>query len=143
MMQNAVITIKGTQTADGDSDTVELVTRGRFGRRDGDWLLCYEENESSGMNGVQTQIHVRQDGTVTVKRSGAAESRLVIAKGQKNICFYPAPQGSLALEVFGESVENGLTETGGRLFVRYTLSSEGRQISWNTVEIRAVRQEEP
>ncbi|MBR7071277.1 MAG: DUF1934 domain-containing protein [Clostridia bacterium] len=142
MMYDAVFTIIGTQMMDGERDTIESVTVGRFGERNGEWLLCYEEPESFGMAGVQTKIYVKQDGTVSVLRDGAAASRLVIQQGKKNICFYPAPQGQLALETVGETVENRLNETGGRFFAGYILASQGRLLSQNTIEIRVARQED-
>lgn len=142
MMKQAIFTIKGTQRVDGDCDTVEFVTQGRIGRRGEELLLSYEEGQGSGFEGVKTHLHVRSDGTLTVKRSGAVESTLIIQKNQKNISFYPAPQGVLALEIFGESVEHKLNEKGGRLSATYTLSNEGRLISRNTIEIDVTVQEE-
>ncbi len=142
MMKAAIFKILGTQTIDSDSDTVELVTRGKIGRKGEELLLCYEENEASGMAGAKTYLHVRSNGTLSVKRSGAVESNLIIEKNKKNISFYPAPQGAIVLEVYGESVENELNEQGGRLTATYTLSSEGQLVSRNTIQIDVTIQEE-
>ena len=58
-MTDVWISITGTQSADGESDTVELTTAGRLEQEEDGLLLTYRESESTGMEGVVTSLRVR------------------------------------------------------------------------------------
>lgn len=60
-MTDVWISITGTQSADGESDTVELTTAGRLEQEEDGLLLTYRESESTGMEGVVTSLRVRED----------------------------------------------------------------------------------
>ncbi len=133
-MKNVIIDIKGTQGIDGDSDTVELSTLGTLSEKDGKFLISYEENKTVKNESVKTLVKT-EDGRVTMIRSGALDSRLIIEKGRRNTCFYSVPQGELVLGIFGEEIENKLNENGGKLTMSYTIDIENSLVSKNTVEI--------
>ncbi len=133
-MKNVIIDIKGTQGIDGDSDTVELSTLGTLSEKDGKFLISYEENKTVKNESVKTLVKT-EDGRVTMIRSGALDSRLIIEKGRRNTCFYSVPQGELVLGIFGEEIENNLNENGGKLLMSYTIDIENSLVSKNTVEI--------
>ena len=64
-MTDVWISITGTQSADGESDTVELTTAGRLEQEEDGLLLTYRESESTGMEGVVTSLRVREDEAVS------------------------------------------------------------------------------
>lgn len=133
-MKNVIIDIKGTQGIDDDSDIVELSTLGTLSEKDGKFLITYEENKTVKDETVKTLVKT-EEGKVTMIRSGALDSRLIIEKGRRNTCFYSVPQGELVLGIFGEEIENHLTENGGKLKMSYTIDIENSLLSKNTVEI--------
>ena len=133
-MKNVIIDIKGTQGIDGDSDIVELSTLGTLSEKDGKFLITYEENKTVKNESVKTLVKTEDD-RVTMIRSGALDSRLIIEKGRRNTCFYSVPQGELVLGIFGEEIENNLNENGGKLTMSYTIDIENSLVSKNTVEI--------
>ena len=47
-----MITIKGTQFADDEQDSVELTTVGRLYRRGEAYYICYNESEATGFDGA-------------------------------------------------------------------------------------------
>ena len=57
-----MITIKGTQFADNEQDSVELTTVGRLYRRGEAYYICYNESEATGFDGAKTTLKV--EGTV-------------------------------------------------------------------------------
>ncbi len=133
-MKQVIIDIKGTQGIDGDSDVIELSTLGTLSEKDGKFLITYEENKTIKDQTVKTLVKT-EDGKVTMIRTGGIDSRLIIEKGRRNTCFYSVPQGELVLGVFGEEIENNLSENGGRLSMSYTIDIENSLLSKNTVEI--------
>ncbi|MBQ2237466.1 MAG: DUF1934 domain-containing protein [Clostridia bacterium] len=135
MIKDVLISIKGIQGIDGDTDTIEFKTTGRYGVKNGGYYMSYEENELMGAKGIKTILHVKEDDTVVLQRSGAMQSRLIVQKGKRNACFYSTPQGELMIGIFGENVENSLKENGGRLSMCYTIDSNLQLISRNEVEI--------
>lgn len=133
-MKDVIINIKGTQTDDKDSDVIEFTTLGKFGERDGKYMVVYEENQTLEGALVKTTLKT-ENNRIVMNRSGAIDSKLVIEKGRRNRCFYSIPQGELVLGIFGESIVNNLNKNGGDLSMCYTIDIDNGLISRNTVEI--------
>lgn len=134
-MKDVLIYIKGVQGLDGDTDTIELTTAGKYGLKNGSHYISYDDSEMLGVKNVKTVVHVKSDNTVVLQRSGGMQSRLVIKHGERNSCHYSTVQGNLVLGIFGESVENRLLDSEKTLKMTYTIDSNSRLISRNVVEI--------
>ncbi len=136
MIKDVLISIKGVQGIDDETDTVEFITDGRFGIKDGNYFISYDE---SGMleNGetVKTQIHIKSENKVLLKRSGSVNTRMLIEKGNRNSAFYSTPVGELSIGIFGETVDFNLNENGGEIKLKYTIDSDLRLVSRNSVDI--------
>ncbi len=137
MEENYLITIKGTMEQSGQSDSVELITRGSFVRREHSFYIVYRETEATGYAGCTTTVRVTEDSRmVSMTRFGKVPSQLVIEKGTRHLCHYETGYGSVSLGVSADVIEHALTETGGRLQFSYTLDSAGEAfISRNLVDI--------
>ncbi len=133
-MKDVIINIKGTQSNDTDSDVIEFTTLGKFGERDGKYMVVYEENQTLEGALIKTTLKT-EDNRIVMNRSGAIDSKLVIEKGRRNRCFYSIPQGELVLGIFGESITNKLNKNGGELSMCYTIDIDNGFLSRNTVEI--------
>lgn len=133
-MKDVIINIKGTQSNDTDSDVIEFTTLGKFGERDGKYMVVYEENQTLEGALIKTTLKT-EDNRIVMNRSGAIDSKLVIEKGRRNRCFYSIPQGELVLGIFGESIINKLNKNGGELSMCYTIDIDNGFLSRNTVEI--------
>lgn len=72
MKKDAMISIKGIQRVDGEQEVVELLTCGRFYRRNNSYWLSYQESEATGFEGHRTTLHVEPN-RVTMQRSGPAQ----------------------------------------------------------------------
>lgn len=134
-MRDVLIYIKGIQGLDGDTDTIELATAGKYGLKNGIHYISYDDSEMLGVKNVKTVVHVKSDNTVILQRSGGMQSRLVIKQGERISCFYGTAQGDVMLGIFGEAVENKLLESEKTLKMSYTIDSNSRLISRNVVEI--------
>ncbi len=134
-MRDVLLDIKGTQSTDGDLNEIELTTVGSLAFKNGKYYVIYNENDvDSGLN-VKTTLKAEGNDKITLIRSGAVDSRLVIEKGQRSKCFYSAGVGQLVLGVFGEEIVNCLNENGGSLSMTYTIDVENNLLSTNKVEI--------
>ncbi len=136
MIKDVIIDIKGVQGLDGNTDTIEFSTDGRFGFKDGEYYISYDEGQLFD-NGdrVKTQLFIKPDDTVLLQRSGALKSKMLIEKGKRNTCFYSTAAGDLVIGIFGEALDYGLTEKGGKISLKYTIDSDLRVISRNSVNI--------
>ena len=137
MEENYLITIKGTMEQDGERESVELMTRGKFVQRNGAFYIVYEETEATGYAGCTTTVKATADAReVVMTRFGKVPSQLVIEKGVRHICHYETGFGSVSLGVAADVIELDLTDAGGRLQFSYTLDSGGENfISRNLVDI--------
>ena len=126
LKKDVLITLKGTQYADGDSDSVELTTVGQLYRRNGVYYLCYEESEATGFQGAKTTLKVEGSRRVTMRRTGERmRSQLIIEKGERHQCCYDTGYGTMTLGI------SKIDDNGGRLSVRYTLDINAVQASEN------------
>ncbi|MDD3193129.1 MAG: DUF1934 domain-containing protein [Oscillospiraceae bacterium] len=122
MKKDVMITIKGTQLADEEQDSVELTTVGLLYRRNGAYYICYDESAATGFEGAKTTLKVEGDHRVTMRRTGEnMRSQLIIEKGERHQCFYDTGYGTLMLGISGDEIIARLNDNGGHLQVRYTL----------------------
>ena len=124
MQENFLITIKGTMEQRGDSDTVELMTRGSLVHKEGAYYIVYKETEATGYEGCTTTVKVAEDARkVSMLRYGKVPSQLIVEKGTRHLCHYETGYGAISLGVAADVIEHELTEEGGKLKFSSTLDS--------------------
>ncbi len=132
-MTDVIIKIKSTQGLGSEKEKIELDTLGKIQIKDNEAILSYDESELFGAK-VETFLKIGTD-TAVMERTGDYKSKLVIKKGERNNCYYNTPHGDLVIGIFGEEIKSRLTENGGEIYLGYTLDSNLKPISKNTVEI--------
>lgn len=136
MKREVLITLRGTQRAGQEPpETLELVTRGTMTGRNGKFAISYEETELTGTAGVTSTFLVFHPQRVVLTREGAIHSRMVFVKGEKDQSLYDLGFGSLLLSIYTWDIQTELTETGGRLFIDYSVEVEQSETTRNTYEI--------
>ena len=135
MKENYLINIEGTIEQDGEADTISMMVRGDFARRNGNFFIRYKETENNGFEGNITTVKVEDDQKVSMLRHGATPSQLVIERGRRHVCHYESHIGSLSLGVAADEIENQLTEAGGNLLFSYTLDTGNSHLSHNQIKI--------
>ena len=68
-------------------------------------------------------------------RTGSMTGILTVEKGRRHTCLYNTPYGTFMVGVYGEAVEVSLDETGGKIYLRYTLDVNSGMLSRNIMEI--------
>ena len=139
-MREVTFDIKGTQEIDGKSDVMEFVSVGKYDVSEKEIVLEYDEGVSFGINGVTTRLSLRDDGIVTLERNGGKFGNLVIENGKRHLCQYRTEYGDIMIGIFGESVVNNLTPSGGNLSLQYSIDINAELLSKNKVEI-SIREE--
>ncbi len=135
-MKRVKIWIKGTQTVNGDSEEIELISDGTLRRADGGFKICYSDGELQGYSQkVNTELFVSNQNRAILSRTGAISSKLIIKEGERNNCFYNTAAGELVIGIYGEKVSYRLTENGGTVSLAYTIDQNMKEISKNKVNI--------
>jgi uncharacterized beta-barrel protein YwiB (DUF1934 family) len=121
MSQNVIINVKGIQTdIDNDSNTLELITEGKYYQKGNNYYITYKESEVTGMVGTTTTLKVG-DGIVSLMRFGKVNSQFVFQKGQKHISSYETEFGNFTIGVFANNVDININDAGGEIRVGYQI----------------------
>ena len=133
MENNVFISIKGTQTADGDKNIVEYKTEGSLEIKGGAYLLSYIEPDEDGRD-IETVIRLADD-SVAIKRSGAMGQTMLLRKGERHICQYTTLFGEMLLGVNTHSLKYKMSEAGGHISVKYDLEFNSSLLSENSLSV--------
>ena len=101
-MSQVMLKIVGTQASlDGESNTIEMMTEGKYYVKNGSIYLVYDESELSGMEGSTTTVKIDddKDRKVMMKRFGSNESKLIFEKGIRHKSTYRTMYGDMDMEV--------------------------------------------
>lgn len=139
MKREAVLSLRGTQTYDGqEPDVIELVTDGTMEFRDGGWDISYEESELTGLAGVTTTFRV-EPGQVILTRTGNLRSRMVFRQGVPHDSLYQMPFGAMLITVCARHLFFDIVPDGGVIDLVYSIEiehSEAGQVDYH-LDIRA------
>ncbi len=138
-MKRVVIKIRGTQGLGDDKDIIEFATEGTLRQIGDDFVLCYFDGAVIENERIKTKLTASGQKSVTLERTGAINSKLYIENGVRNSCFYSVPEGNLTLGIYGKEIKNTLNENGGEIKMVYTLDTDLKLISENSVEISVLR----
>ena len=133
--KDVLITIKGTQKVGNEKDVIEMMTTGRFYRKNQLYYISSEETEATGSEGCRTTLKVGPHDKVTMTRFGPSRSQLIVEQGVRHQCQYDTGYGSMTIGVMGNHFDSTLSEQGGHLSFGYTLDIEATVATENTVSI--------
>lgn len=131
MSKKVIINVKGTQKyEDRESDAMELVTEGKYYKKDDAFFITYKESEVTGMEGTTTTLKV-SEGTVTLMRFGSVNSHFIFERGQKHLSYYETPHGTFTIGVLANNVNINIDDDGGEIFVGYELEVDNNKTGSN------------
>ncbi len=139
MNEDFMIKIEGTQKTPEDENSVTLMTKGSYQKKNGNYFITYKETAATGYEGSTTTVKVDTVGIVTMIRFGKANSQLSIESGKRHICHYETGFGAISLGISGNNIINTLDDEGGRLLFCYEVDVNSNNISTNTVDITVKR----
>lgn len=124
MIQNRLITITDICRFHNGDERTQMITHGSLTGGPEDYTLCFREmldDESE----CTTHVNVKNRKCVTLLRSGAYNSELMIEQGRRHNCHYATPYGDLMVGVFAKSVDSRVNVSGGKLRLHYTVDFYG------------------
>lgn len=136
--KKVTITLKSiSDSGHGAPDVMELITEGTFkpiklGNADG-WEISYEDSEATGFAGSTTTVTCIGDELASMRRSGSADSHLVIEKDRRHHCHYGTEYGDMLLGISASRIINRLSEEGGVLYFKYTIDINSAFVSENEI----------
>ncbi len=134
-MNRVKIKISSVQGVGKETERIENICFGTFGKTEDGFTVCYNEKTEKGTPETETSILITKDKTATVKRTGGMSSTLIIKENEKTECLYSSMIGDMMLCLFGKSVNYRLTDKGGEIYLNYLISQQDRIISNNEVRI--------
>ena len=156
MKENYLIKIEGVQESDGETNSIELMTKGSFiqrngtgpfrlrerqpnvkttFQRNGNYFISYRETEATGYEGCTTTVKLDRSGMVSMLRFGPSPSQLTIEKGQRHLSHYETGHGAITMGIAADEIVADLNENGGSLHFSYNLDINSSLFSKNTVNI--------
>ena len=137
MKKNVLIDMRSCIEVDGESEKLEITTRGKMLEKDGSIFITYRETDNLGYDGCAVLIRVDGKEKVTVSRSGDVRSHLIIEKGKRNVCAYATPHGTMMLGISSVNIEVKNKQNGEKeLFVSYELDVNLELMSKNELSIK-------
>ena len=134
MADNATIKMNIKQTADGQTDSSELFTKGEYRYRDGSHYIDYDESEATGFDGSHVQLCVKDD-VVTMTRTGRAFSSLVFEQGKRHFCHYGTEFGDCMIGITTTSLRHVMADNGGEVSVKYSIDVNAGLVLENEIKI--------
>ncbi len=132
-MEQVNLKLRSVLDSDDDHSETELMTEGTMAK-DGDmWVITYEDSDATGFEGSTTTIKADGDRLVSIERTGTASSNLVIETGKKHFCLYGTPYGDITVGIFTHTINNKLSEKGGKLYLKYTIDVNSAYMSDNEI----------
>lgn len=136
MDNNVLIRVKTIQRCDGEElKPIELETPGKLGMLNDKYYLIYQESEMTGFPDTTTTIKI-WDGNVEVKRKGRFSMELCYREGEKQLCMYPTPYGTIGAAISTSRVEFAFCQGAGHLRVDYILDADNRNFIENSLRIQ-------
>jgi len=120
--------------ADGEVDQIELLTQGKFYRKNGKYYITYRESELTGLNGVTTTLKL-EDNCVTLIRSGMLSTQMVFEEGKRHFGLYQTIDGAMTVSISASRVKNTIDDNGGDLFIDYSVEVDHMLTAENSLSL--------
>ena len=127
-------------TDDYQPDKMELLTEGLMEVRPNGLALSYKESVLTGMEGTTTILEVTGP-RVILRRTGTITSQMVFEEGRQHTSLYETPVGELSIDVQTSFLRHTLTESGGQMEIRYSMSVEHASIGQNRFTLKVKRKQ--
>ena len=136
--KKVTITMKSVSAACGSSpDVIELITDGTLSEitmnDEKGWAISYEDSEATGFAGAITTVSCFGERLASMKRTGAAESHLIIENGRRHHCHYGTEYGEMLMGISTSRIINRMTADGGELYFKYSIDINSALVSENEV----------
>jgi uncharacterized beta-barrel protein YwiB (DUF1934 family) len=117
------INVKNTITSEGNQETFELTTLGRYYKKENSFYLQYEEISDEGK--IKTVVKIAEDDAL-ILRSGSVKMRMAFRLAEQLNGSYDSPYGTLKTTTDTKAMKyQELTDNDGYIDLLYDLSMHG------------------
>lgn len=135
MNKNVIISVKGIQSTVGkDTNSLELITEGKYYKKDNAYYVTYKESEVTGMSGTTTTLKI-SDGVITLMRFGSVNTQFIFEKGQKHMSYYDTIYGTFTVSVLASQVSVNVDDSGGEIKVDYDIEIDNNKTGENDLHM--------
>ncbi|MBQ9492109.1 MAG: DUF1934 domain-containing protein [Oscillibacter sp.] len=134
-----LLTIHSEQDIDSpQQDQMELLTEGTMDLTPECLKLTYHESALTGMEGTTTVFEMYGP-KVVLRRTGTVSSQMIFEEGRQHTSLYETPMGELSIDIQTGYLRNSVTESGGLLEIRYSVSVEHTSTGKNHFRMKVRR----
>lgn len=118
-----IISVIGTQSFDGEEDTIELTTSASYAEKNGKKFIKYREYDPENGNVyVSNIIKIESSEKITLVKNGSGRySQLILECGKRHQCVYSSSVGSMSIGIYTETISFDVDENGGKIEIDYTI----------------------
>lgn len=140
MTKDVLISVSGLQYEVDDKAPIELISKGRYYKKEGRHYIRYDEsldedNVSTPSSIVSNTIKITGKKVELIKR-GAADVQMIFEPGKKYITYYNTPFGSLLIGIHTSHVRIIEEEDYLGIGIDYSLDINYTHTSDCTIKIR-------
>lgn len=135
MTTDVLITIRGLQVALDDNDSLEIMTNGKYFKRNGKHYVLYEEVVEDQRVSNMIKIY---DGAVEITKKGLASVQMLFEMGKKNTSIYSTPFGQIEIGIYAEQIRVSETDRKLELNMQYDLEMNSEHVSDSQVSVTVV-----
>lgn len=134
--KNYLISVKSSQNVEGQIFENEMIFMGKYFINDKKHFIEYEEyDENKEHSTSQRSIIIDQNNTIISSKVGATNSKLILEKGQRHLCFHGTEFGDFIIGIYTHKIDCNLSDTGGKIEAIYTLDHNSKLLSKNYILI--------
>lgn len=122
----SIITVKSKQS-NNDSDEIQVITPGKFYKKNKSYYAIYKETEISGMEGTTTTFKI-EESKFSLIRIGSTSAKMEFEENTRNISMYTTPFGTMEVEVETNKLDIDISENGGKIYIDYNLCVSGQDL---------------
>jgi uncharacterized beta-barrel protein YwiB (DUF1934 family) len=137
MKNDFFISITGKQSLpSSEEDELKVDTVGSYTKRNGARFIIYKEYDEDDNSKFDTAVlKIEGNKSVTLMKSGQNATKLILEKGKRHQCIYGTDFGAMSIGIYTSFLNNDLTDSGGKLHVKYTMDLNSDILSTNELYI--------
>lgn len=136
LKKDVLIALNSQSVHDGTpDDPVEMITAGRYYKKNGVYYISYQETVITGGDPGRTTVKVEPD-QVTILRFGPISGQLVFQRGKKHLSHYDLDVGSLSMGIYTRILEKSFDDRGGHLRLHYDVEIDNLLIGETSLELQ-------
>ncbi|MBQ8148697.1 MAG: DUF1934 domain-containing protein [Lachnospiraceae bacterium] len=141
MTKQVLLSITGSQFADEENDSIELVTVANYYKRNGRHFILYEEIPEGEDSAIKNTLKFDET-FFEMSKKGSVNTQLLFNPKESNTNYYSTPAGLMTINVTTTEYRFIEKENYMEVYIKYTLDINYSYTSENEILIRVAAQEQ-